>query len=108
MEITLIAGKTEYKVHTFYLANRYAYHIWELDNYSDLEYLIVDGDFRLEGSIDLEPRDFHRSHRRRILTNHLRTFWSNVAKCKHTWQVSEADKFMALEVLALIPNEDNL
>jgi hypothetical protein len=108
MEITLIAGKTEYKVHTFYLANKYAYHIWELDNHSNLEYYVRDNNFYWQGSIDLEPRSFHQPHKRRIVTTHITTVCHNLLKENRHWLLPHVNKYAALELLSLIPNQNNL
>jgi len=59
-------------------ANRYARFL--LGRYSDLSFLIQEGNFRRTGTIDLEPVSFHRPHRNRIITAHLHTFCSNCLK----------------------------
>lgn len=64
-------------------ANQAARAIFKRDNWSDLVYQIVfDDGIKTAGSIDLEPSSFHTRHQREIFTNHMRTFWSNVAKLK--------------------------
>jgi len=46
--------------------------------YSDLCYHIHETD--TAGSIDLEPYSFHAPHIKRIVSNHLQTFWGNIVK----------------------------
>jgi len=65
----------------FLEANYKAHQIWKTKRFSDAAYHIQYSDGEVfSGTIDLEPQDFHQPHNRRILSNHLTTLWSNVAK----------------------------
>lgn len=65
---------------TFEEANHAARYIYRR-RYSDILYSITlpNGE-EAAGSIDLEPHSFHAGHQRKIITNHIRTFWGNVSK----------------------------
>lgn len=62
-------------------ANQAARAIFKRNFWSDLYYQIIFDDGKeTAGSIDLEPASYHTRHQREIVTNHMRTFWGNVAK----------------------------
>lgn len=74
-------GKPFIGTSTFKSANEALKKVWENNKHSDAKYKIEwqDGE-TLSGSIDLEPHDFHSSHKDNILSWHLKTFWGNVSK----------------------------
>lgn len=59
--------------------------------YSDVYYIIEQGELSLEGSIDLEPQSFHAPHLNKVVTNHLETWLGNVSKLTANWQFNEKD-----------------
>jgi hypothetical protein len=75
-------------------ANESLYGIWKRGNWSDVFYVITfeDGE-KIEGSIDLEPRSFHKPHKYKILTWHINTFWKNVARTNAPYIPEEEKKF---------------
>jgi hypothetical protein len=96
---------------SFSAANEYARFL--LGRYSDLSFLIEEGNFRRTGTIDLEPVSFHRPHQNRIITAHLRTLCINCLKAIASNQypfttLSEADRekyaVNFIETLAILNN----
>ncbi len=64
-------------------ANVAAKSIFKRNYWSDLYYFIeFDDNQETYGSIDLEPKSFHRPHQNNLFTTHLHTFWSNCSKVK--------------------------
>lgn len=69
------------EVNSWEKANEAAKAIFKRQYWSDIVYDIwmTDGT-QVSGSIDLEPSCFHKPHQKNIITNHLKTFWTNVSK----------------------------
>ena len=62
-------------------ANLAAKSIFKRDYWSDLYYSITfeDGE-SINGSIDLEPKSYHKPHQNNIILNHLKTYWGNISR----------------------------
>lgn len=68
-------------VNSWESANVAAKAIFKRQYWSDLYYSIVfDDGVKVSGSIDLEPKSFHKEHQNKIVTWHLKTFWTNISK----------------------------
>lgn len=112
MKITFKTSANSYRtVNSFEQANEFCKAI--LGRYSDIQYVIIDGEFIHSGTIDLEPISFHKRHKVRIFTGHLATFGLNVLehiqRNKYPFnQVSEAEKRRNqahfIELLTILPS----
>lgn len=85
-------GKVFGEADSFEKADEIIFFAWKRKYYSDVEYFIewMNGE-TLEGSIDLEPTDFHAPHKHNILTWHLKTFWNNVANASSKGGLTQSD-----------------
>ena len=62
-------------------ANIAAKAIIKRNKWSDIKYSIVfDTGEEANGSIDLEPRSFHKPYLNCIVTKHLKTWWNNISR----------------------------
>ena len=96
MEIILTdsRGSQFCKVATFEQANTAAKAVIKRRRWSDLYYKITfDEGTETEGSIDLEPRTFHQPHLSHIITNHLKTWWTNVSNSKASYLPEDYKQF---------------
>lgn len=84
-------------------ANVAAKAIFKRQCWSDLYYLIETDELTVNGSIDLEPKSFHKPHQHKIFTWHLKTFWGNVARSSPSGILSQSDIDFAAEVVAILP-----
>jgi hypothetical protein len=82
MKITLTTsqGKTLIKEGTPDQADAALRSIYKRDKHSDIYYSMEIGSETVTGSIDMEPKSFHAPHNRKIFTNHVRTYFGNVAR----------------------------
>ena len=73
-------------------ANDAAKAIFKRNYWSDLYYdIFFDENNHVSGSIDLEPKSFHKDHQNNLFTWHLKTFWGNVSKSTPKPYLSQED-----------------
>jgi hypothetical protein len=92
VELKTLDGKDFYEGINIQDADAALYHIWKRKKYSDVAYEIeFENGTELEGSIDLEPHDFHADHKHHILSWHIKNLWKNISESNYSF-ISQEDK----------------
>jgi len=111
IKITLQIDSIARLCNGFEQANEMAETIFKTGRFSDVSYHVQDGSFTWSGRIDLEPASFHNTHRDQIITWHLRTMCTNIAKCDKVWMfkpgMMNAAKNDCIEMLSILPPSKN-